>query len=121
MTTVYLLSIRGILALKTLEAARAVHNETAGAPANVAAARALGDLSHMVYVPMEHEGHHGNEFLILDQRILQLPLPGAFRPERSDNRRGARPGPIGRRSAGQPQRHHRQNGQQSPRTRPHAA
>ncbi len=67
MTTVYLLSIRGALAPKTLEAARAVHNETAGAPANVAAARALGDLSHMVYVPMEHDGHHGNEFLILDQ------------------------------------------------------
>jgi hypothetical protein len=63
----YLLSIRGTLAPATLEAARTIHNETARAPANVAAARALGDLSHMVYVPLEHDGHHGNEFLILDQ------------------------------------------------------
>ena len=67
MSTVYLLSIPGVLAPKTLEAARSVHNSTAGAPANVAAARAMGDLSHMVYVPMEHEGHHGDNFLILDQ------------------------------------------------------
>ncbi len=67
MSTVYLLSIPGVLAPKTLEAARAIHNETAGAPANVAAARSLGDLSHMVYVPMEHEGHSGDNFLILDQ------------------------------------------------------
>lgn len=67
MSTVYLLSIRGTLAPKTLEAARSVHNQTAGAPANVAAARSLGDLSHMVYVPLEYDGHHGNEFLILDQ------------------------------------------------------
>lgn len=67
MSTIYLLSIQGVLAPKTVEAARAIHNETAGAPANVAAARSLGDLSHMVYVPMEHEGHHGDNFLILDQ------------------------------------------------------
>jgi quinol monooxygenase YgiN len=47
----YLLSIRGTLAHATLEAARAIHNQTAGAPESVAAARSLGDLSHMVYVP----------------------------------------------------------------------
>jgi hypothetical protein len=64
---VFLLAIRGTLAAKTLEASRGVHNKTAGAPENVAAARSLGDLSHMVYVPMEHDGHHGAEFLILDQ------------------------------------------------------
>jgi hypothetical protein len=63
----FLLSIRGTLAPKTLEAARTVHNDTAGAPANVAVARSLGDLSHMVYVPLEMDGHHANEFLILDQ------------------------------------------------------
>jgi quinol monooxygenase YgiN len=67
MSTIYLLSIRGVLAPKTLEAARQVHNQTAGAPPNVAAAQSLGDMSHMVYVPMEHDSHHGNEFLILDQ------------------------------------------------------
>ena len=61
----YLLSIRGKLKPATLEAARALHNSTAGAPANVAAARSLGDVSHMVYVPADHNGAAG-EFLILD-------------------------------------------------------
>src|SRR5436853_6987038 len=66
--TFYLLSIRGKLKPDTLEAARAIHNETAGAPANVAAARALGDLSHMVYVPAGGgPGAGAGEFLILDQ------------------------------------------------------
>ena len=64
--SVYLLAIHGQLAPKTLEAARAIHNETAGAPANVAAARSLGDLSHMVYVPIDHTGPEAGEFLILD-------------------------------------------------------
>jgi len=64
---IYLLSIRGVLAPKTLEAARKAHNETAGAPANVAAARSLGDLSHMVYVPTHpHDAAGAGEFLILD-------------------------------------------------------
>ena len=62
----YLLTIRGQLKPATLEAARAVHNATAGAPANVAAARALGDLSHMVYVPANQTGPEAGEFLILD-------------------------------------------------------
>jgi hypothetical protein len=65
--TIYLLAIRGRLAPSTLEATRTLHNETAGAPANVAAARALGDLSHMVYVPIDHTGPAAGEFLILDQ------------------------------------------------------
>lgn len=65
--TVYLLSIRGMLAPATLEAARKVHNETAGAPANMAAARSLGDLSHMVYVPTHNHAPGAGEFLILDQ------------------------------------------------------
>lgn len=63
---VYLLSIHGQLAPKTLESARVIHNETAGAPANVAAARSLGDLSHMVYVPIDHNSPEAGEFLILD-------------------------------------------------------
>ena len=62
----YLLSIRGTLAPATLEAARQTHNSTAGAPANVAAARAMGDLSHMVYVPAGGPGAEPGEFLILD-------------------------------------------------------
>src|SRR4051794_30501702 len=67
-TSPYLLAIRGTLAPPTLEAARAIHNQTAGAPANVEAARALGDLSHMVYVPLEGQANRegAGEFLILD-------------------------------------------------------
>jgi len=49
----FLLSIRGTLASPTVEAARKLHNSTAGAPANFAAAQSLGDLSHMVHVPLE--------------------------------------------------------------------
>ena len=66
----FLLTIRGTLAPATLDKAREVHNQTAGAPANVAAAQALGDVSHMVYVPMQHESHNqpkgAGEFLIMD-------------------------------------------------------
>jgi len=61
-----LLSIRGTLAPPTLEAARKIHNETAGAPANIAAAQSLGDVSHMVHVPLDGAGMGAGEFLILD-------------------------------------------------------
>ena len=68
--TLYLLTIRGTLSPDTLEAARKVHNQTAGDPAGVAAAKSLGDVSHMVYVPMPHDGHAktkgAGEFLIMD-------------------------------------------------------
>jgi len=67
--TLYLLTIRGTLAPATLEAARKVHNQTAGNPEGVAAAQSLGDVSHMVYVPMPHDGHKSKgagEFLIMD-------------------------------------------------------
>jgi hypothetical protein len=69
-TTLYLLTIRGTLSPKTLEEARKVHNMTAGDPAGVAAAKSLGDVSHMVYVPVDHDGHDksdgAGEFLIMD-------------------------------------------------------
>ena len=68
--TLYLLTIRGTLSPDTLEAARKVHNQTAGDPAGVAAAQSLGDVSHMVYVPVQHDGHAktegAGEFLIMD-------------------------------------------------------
>jgi hypothetical protein len=64
---IYLLSIKGTLASPTLEASRGIHNDTAGAPANVAAARSLGDLSHMVYVPTHAHNGSAKDFLILDQ------------------------------------------------------
>lgn len=65
--TVFLLSIRGDLSPSTLDEARTLHNETAGAPQSVEAAKSLGDLSHMVYVPIENDGKQTGEFLILDR------------------------------------------------------
>ena len=65
-TTQYLLTIRGQLKPATVEESRNVHNMTAGNPAGVAAARSLGDLSHMVYVPSGQNGGPASELLILD-------------------------------------------------------
>ena len=63
---IFLLAIRGVLKPKTLEDARTTHNATAGNPHGVAAARALGDLSHNVFVtPGDTRGTAG-ELLILD-------------------------------------------------------
>jgi hypothetical protein len=62
----YLLTIRGKLKPTTVEESRNVHNATAGNPAGVAAARSLGDLSHMVYVPTGQDGGASSELLILD-------------------------------------------------------
>ena len=68
--TLYLLTIRGTLSPTTLEEARKVHNMTAGDPGGVAAAKSLGDVSHMVYIPLPHDGHTpskgAGEFLIMD-------------------------------------------------------
>ncbi len=64
--SLYLLTIRGTLAPATLEAARGIHNQTAGAPDNIAAAQSLGDLSHMVYVPAAPPASSAGELLILD-------------------------------------------------------
>jgi hypothetical protein len=68
--TLYLLTIRGTLSPATIEEARKVHNMTAGDPQGVAAAKSLGDVSHMVYVPLPHDGHApakgAGEFLIMD-------------------------------------------------------
>ena len=64
--SLFLLAIRGTLASPTIAEARKLHNSTAGHPANVAAAQSLGDVSHMVYVPMEKPKKGAGEFLILD-------------------------------------------------------
>ncbi len=48
----------------TAEEARQTHNATAGDPAGVAAAQALGDLSHLVFVPV---GDWTGELMFIDQ------------------------------------------------------
>jgi hypothetical protein len=46
------LTVRGTLVPPNLEAARVLHNDTAGSDAGIAAARSFGDLSHKVYAPV---------------------------------------------------------------------
>ena len=64
-TDILQLIIRGELADTDVERSRQIHNATAGHPEGVAAARALGDLSHNVYVPLD-AGATAKELLILD-------------------------------------------------------
>jgi hypothetical protein len=62
-----LLTVRGKLVPKTLDHARKLHNETAGSSQGIAAARALGDLSHKVYLPVtEAPGTSEGELLFID-------------------------------------------------------
>lgn len=63
---IFLLAIRGVLKPKTTEEARNTHNVTAGNPDGVAAARALGDLSHNVFVTLGDTKGTAGELLILD-------------------------------------------------------
>jgi len=60
------LTVRGTLVPKSPEAACTVHNETAGSPDGIAAARALGDLSHKVYAPVPGLGAQEGELLFFD-------------------------------------------------------
>jgi hypothetical protein len=64
-----LLTVRGTPLPKTLEEMRVTHNATAGSAPGIAAARALGDLSHMVYTPVPagpSSTPASNELLFLD-------------------------------------------------------
>jgi hypothetical protein len=60
------LTVRGTLVPKTPETACRLHNETAGSPDGIAAARALGDLSHKVFWPVPGLGAKEGELLFLD-------------------------------------------------------
>src|SRR4051812_28758592 len=62
---IVLVAIRGSLIPKTYEDARSVHNETAGNPQGVAAAKSLGDLSHNVFIPFDAKAK-ATEMLFLD-------------------------------------------------------
>jgi quinol monooxygenase YgiN len=66
-----LLTVRGTLVPKNLETARVLHNETAGSQRGIAAARALGDLSHNVFAPTDAEGQSAKagELLFLDRWV----------------------------------------------------
>lgn len=64
-----LLTVRGKTIPKTLEEMRVLHNDTAGSPRGVAAARSLGDLSHKAFAPSlrsKQSGAVAGELLFLD-------------------------------------------------------
>jgi quinol monooxygenase YgiN len=58
------LIVRGT-SIRTSDAMRVVHNDTAGSPQGIAAARALGDLSHKVFTPKAGDAKP-DELLFLD-------------------------------------------------------
>jgi hypothetical protein len=58
------LTVRG-KAIRSGDAMRAIHNDTAGSPQGIAAARSLGDLSHKVYTPKGGDAKP-DELLFLD-------------------------------------------------------
>src|SRR5215469_9178749 len=59
---IYLFTLFGTRAL-SLDAMRPVHNQVAGNPEDVAAAKSLSDLSHMVYQSIDEKSA---EFVIMD-------------------------------------------------------
>ena len=65
-----LLTVRGTYGAPSAEAARKLHNETAGSEPGIAAARSLGDLSHKVYLPATslgaNNGAKEGEVLFID-------------------------------------------------------
>ena len=62
-----LLTVRGTTVPPTRDAVRELHNRTAGSEEGVAAARALGDLSHNVFTPLQGvPGTDERELLIID-------------------------------------------------------
>jgi hypothetical protein len=63
--TTYLFTLRGKVKPPTIADARELHNNTAGSPDGVEAARAAGDLSHNVYTSAGN-GAGNDEILIID-------------------------------------------------------
>lgn len=62
-----LLTVRGTSIPLDRDQAREIHNQTAGSDEGVAAARALGDLSHKVFTPLRGApGAAANELLFID-------------------------------------------------------
>jgi hypothetical protein len=61
-----LLTVRGKYLATDLEGCRVIHNDTAGSAPGIAAARALGDLSHKVFSPLAGSGAQAGEVLLMD-------------------------------------------------------
>ena len=61
-----LLTVKGKTKTDSVESTRQLHNQTAGHPDGVAAAKALGDMSHMIFMPAESADKFIPELLFLD-------------------------------------------------------
>ena len=64
--TFNLLTVMGKVNTNSVEETRKMHNQTAGNPDGVAAAKKLGDVSHMTYMPLDAATNFKNDLLFLD-------------------------------------------------------
>jgi hypothetical protein len=61
-----LLTVWGKAATGSIEATCMLHNQTAGNPAGVAAAKSLGDMSHLTFMPTSSASSFTGELLFMD-------------------------------------------------------
>jgi hypothetical protein len=64
--TFNLLTVMGKVKPTSVEATCELHNQTAGHPEGVAAAKYLGDMSHMTYMPLDTDSSFKGDLLFLD-------------------------------------------------------
>lgn len=64
--TFNLLTVMGKVKTDSVEATRQLHNQTAGHPDGVAAAKSLGDMSHLVFMPLDAATNFKGDLLFLD-------------------------------------------------------
>ena len=64
--TFNLLTVMGKVKPTSVAATCELHNQTAGHPDGVVAAKALGDISHMVYMPIDAAKNFSGDLLFLD-------------------------------------------------------
>ncbi len=64
--TFNLLTVMGKVKPTSIEATCELHNQTAGNPGGVAAAKSLGDMSHMTFMPLDAATNFKNDLLFMD-------------------------------------------------------
>lgn len=64
--TFNLLTVIGKVKTSSISATRELHNQTAGNPGGLAAAKSLGDMSHMIYMPLGAATSFKDDLLFLD-------------------------------------------------------
>src|SRR6185436_9002709 len=64
--TFNLLTVMGKVKPTSIEATCELHNQTAGHPDGVAAAKYLGDMSHLTFMPIDAATNFKNDLLFMD-------------------------------------------------------